>query len=75
MGSVQQLQSGVTSMPENLRFPGGVPDIYTQTLRIPKQVPLQRPVWPRGRPFMNLKMGGTPTRGHNMSRAPSMNGL
>lgn len=75
MGFDQQLQSGVPPMPENLRPPGGVPNMYTQTLRIPNQVPMQRPMRPMGRPSLNLMMGGNPTRGRNMSRGPSMNGL
>lgn len=69
MGFDQQLQSGVP-LPENLR-PPGVPNMYTQTLRMPNQVPMQRSMRPIGRSNMNLMMGSS--RGRNMSRAPSMN--
>lgn len=72
MGFEQPLQPGVPSLTENLQ-PPGVPNMYTQPLRMPNQVPMQRPLRSMGRPNMNLMMGGT--RGRNITRAPSMNAL
>ncbi|VVC43154.1 Hypothetical protein CINCED_3A002219 [Cinara cedri] len=68
MGFDQQLQPVVPPLPENLQ-PPGVPNMYTQPLRMPNQVPMQRSMRPMGRPNMNLMMGGAP-RGRNMTRAP-----
>lgn len=47
IGFDQQLQSGVPPLPENLPPPTAVPNMYTQTLRMPSQpVPMQRPMRP-----------------------------
>lgn len=69
MGFEQPLQSGVPSMPENLPQPGssGVPNMYSHTLRMPNQVPMQRSM--RSRSTMPHMMS---TRGRIMTRTPSM---
>lgn len=65
MGFDQQLQSGVPPLPENLPRPG-VPNLYTQTLRMPSQpVPMQRTIRPMMRPNSQQMMssrgrGGAP---------------
>lgn len=71
MGFEQPLQSGVPPMPENLPQPGGsgVPNMYSHTLRMPNQVPMQRSMRPMMRPTMPHMMS---TRGRIMTRTPSM---
>jgi len=67
MGFDQQLQSGVPPLPENLSSSNVVPNMYTQTLRMPNQpVPMQRTMRPMIRPAMPSIVSG---RGRNVQRA------
>lgn len=69
MGFEQQLPSGVPPLAENLP-PTGVPNMYTQSLRMPNQpVPMQRAIRPMIRPTMSPLMSG---RGRNIQRPSSM---
>lgn len=56
-------------MPDNLPPSPGVPNMYTQTLRMPSQpVPMQRPM----RPLIRQTMPQMSTRGRNVLRGQSM---
>lgn len=75
MGFDQQLQSGVTSLPDPLApQSSGVPNMYTQPLRMPNQpVPMQRSMRPSMmRPSMphNMMSG---RGGRTIMRPSSMN--
>lgn len=71
MGFDPHLTSGVPPLPENLS-PHSVPNMYTQSLRMSNQVPMQRSMRPMVRPNMPPHMMSMRGRG-TVSRAPSMN--
>jgi len=75
MGFDQQLQSVVPPLSESLP-PSGVPNLYTQSLRMPSQpVPMQRPMQRPMRPMMrqNMPQHLISTRGRGtIIRASSM---
>lgn len=72
MGFDQILQSGVPPLPDSLPPPPprGIPNMYTQTLRMPSQpVPMQRSI----RPIIRPNTPQLSTRGRNVLRGSSMN--